>query len=86
LALLIENGYFMLRNKLVLFPFIIFSTGIIANEALLMVQGLGILFQTNNDIYKWLLWGAAIILFTGAFLIAVTRLIVAGQQKNKAIV
>lgn len=86
LALLIENSYFTLKNKLVLFPFIIFSTGIIANEALLMIQGLGILFQTNNDIYKWLLWGAAIILFTGAFLIAATRIIVVRQQKNKAIV
>jgi hypothetical protein len=85
LALLIENSYFTSKNKLVLSPFIIFSTGIIANEALLMIQGLGILFQTNNDIYKWLLWGVAIVLFTGAFLIAITRLIVARQQKNKAI-
>jgi hypothetical protein len=84
LALLIENGYFTLRNKIVLFPFIIFSTGIIGNEFLLMLQGLGILLQTNNDIYKWLLWGVAIILFTGALSIALTRLYIARIQKNKA--
>jgi hypothetical protein len=75
LALLIENGYFTSNNKLIAFPFIIFSAGIILNEFLLMLQGLGILFQTNNDIYKWLLWIAAIILFTGALMIALARLV-----------
>jgi hypothetical protein len=85
LALFIENGYFNLKNKIVLFPFAIFSTGIIANEFLLMLQGLGILLKTNNDIYKWLLWGAAIILFTGALLIVLTRLYIIRVEKNKAI-
>jgi hypothetical protein len=84
LALLIENGYFNYRNKIVLFPFIVFSTGIIANEFLLMLQGLGILLQTNNEIYKWLLWGIAIILFTGAILIALTMLHIIRVEKNKA--
>lgn len=81
LSLLIENGYFTFRNKLILFPFIVFSTGIFANEILLMSQGLGILLQTNNDIYKWLLWGAAIILFTGALSIACTRLYIIRSRK-----
>ena len=81
LALLIENGYFTYRNKVVLFPFIVFSIGIILNEVLLMLQGLGILLNTNNDIFKWLLWGTAIILFAGALLIAISRIIL--SQKNK---
>lgn len=84
LALLIENGYFTLGNRLVRLPFIVFSIGIIANEFLLMLQGLGILLNTNNDIYKWLLWGVAIILFTGTLLIAFTRLYILSKQKNKA--
>jgi hypothetical protein len=84
LAVLIENGYFTKNNKIALFPFIVFSTGIILNEFLLMLQGLGILFNTNNDIYKWLLWGTAIILFTGAVLIALTRLKIIQYEKNKA--
>jgi len=74
LATLIEEGYFTIKSKIVLYPFIIFSAGIIANEFLLMLQGLGILFKTNNDIYKWLLWVTAIVLFTGALLIVFTRI------------
>jgi hypothetical protein len=84
LAVLIENGYFTKDNKIALFPFIVFSSGIILNEFLLMLQGLGILFNTNNDIYKWLLWGAAIILFSGATLIGLNRLRIIQYEKNKA--
>lgn len=84
LAILIQNGYFTKANKIVLFPLIVFSTGIILNEFLLMLQGLGILFNTNNNIYKWLLWGAAIILFSGAVLMVITRLSIVSSEKNKA--
>lgn len=80
----IENGYFTKEKKLIALPLIWFAVGIFANEFLLMLQGLGVLLQTNSDIYKWLLWGAAIILFTGALFIAVTRLTLVSRQKNKA--
>lgn len=83
LAVLIEDGYFTIKNKILLFPFIVFTTGIIANEFLLMLQGLGILFKINNDIYKWLLWGTAIVLFTGALLIALARLYILNYEKKK---
>jgi hypothetical protein len=83
-ALLVENRYFILRGKQIILPFIIFSTGIIANELLLMLQGLGILLNTNNDIYKWLLWGVAIILFIGALSIALSRLYIVSVEKKKA--
>ena len=87
LAILIEKNYFTLNKKTLLFPFIVFATGIFANEFLLMLQGVGILFKTNNDIYKWLLWGAAIVLFTGALLIALARFhIINKEKKNKATV
>jgi hypothetical protein len=84
LAILIQNGYFNKESKVVSFPFFVFSAGILLNEFLLMLQGLGILFNTNNDIYKWLLWGTSIVLFAGAVLIALTRLIVIRNKKNKA--
>lgn len=74
LAQLIEYKYFTTDNRVAAYPFYVFSFGIIANEVLLMIQGLGILFKTNSDLYKWLLWGAAIILFVGAMLIALARL------------
>jgi len=54
--------------------FYLFSFGIFANEMLLMIQGLGILFQTNNDIYKWLLWIISILLFIGAAFILSSRI------------
>ena len=85
LSNLIQNGFFTRENKIISFPLILFSIGVFANEFILMLQGLGILLQTNNDIYKWLLWVAAIILFTGALLIALARLRVVRSQKNKAI-
>jgi len=81
LAVLIEKKFFSIKNQIVLFPFIIFAAGIILNEFLLMLQGLGILFQTNNDIYKWLLWMTAIILFSGALMIALTRLRIISIKK-----
>lgn len=84
LAMFINNDLFTLRNKISNFPFILFSIGIIANETLLAVQGLGILLQTNGEIFKWLLWAVAIILFAGALFITFARLRVARLQKNKA--
>jgi len=51
-----------------------FSSGIILNEAVLLFQGVGILFETTSHVYPWLLWIAAICLFTGAVLMATARL------------
>ncbi|RYZ62112.1 MAG: hypothetical protein EOO14_03225 [Chitinophagaceae bacterium] len=79
---LIEDGYFSREGKVIAFPFLVFSTGIIANEFFLMVQGLGILFKTNSKAFPWLLWGAAILLFTGSVAIAISRL-AAMQSENK---
>lgn len=53
---------------------IFFSSAIILNEATLLFQGVGILFETTSHIYPWLLWIAAICLFTGAVLIITARL------------
>jgi hypothetical protein len=83
LALMTEEGYFTRNNKIVSLPLVIFSVGIFANEFLLMLQGLGILFKTNSHIFKWLLWGAAIILFTGALSIACSRLYIVMKNKQK---
>ena len=55
-------------------PFMVFTLGVIGNEAFLMTQGLEILFKTNSTLYSWLLWGASIVLFTGALFIAIARI------------
>ena len=83
LATLVQDNYFTTNNKIIRFPLFIFLLGIISNELLLMLQGLGILFNTNNDIYKWLLWGASIILFFGAVYIFIARLSVTIKQNKK---
>jgi hypothetical protein len=64
---LVEEGHYSLTPKGSRIPLYVFTIGIFANEIFLMVQGLSILFKTNNQIYQWLLWFAAIFLFTGAF-------------------
>src|SRR6187397_1102717 len=83
LATLVQDNYFTTNNKIIRFPLFTFLLGIIANELLLMLHGLGILFNTNNDIYKWLLWGASIILFFGAVYIFIARLSVTIKQNKK---
>jgi hypothetical protein len=69
LSVLVDIQFFKRRNY---YAIVVFSVGIFANEILLMLQGLGVLLKTNNDIYKWLLWVAAIILFTGALLMTIS--------------
>jgi len=56
------------------FALIFFSCAIILNEATLLFQGVGILLETTSHVYPWLLWIAAICLFTGAVLIFIARL------------
>ncbi len=74
LSNLIESNYFNGKNeKLIKLPFYIFGFGIISNEIILMLQGLGILFETNSFIFNWLLWGAGIILLHGALQIYLMR-------------
>ena len=65
---------FNVKNTLTRFALIFFSSAIILNEIILMCQGVGILFDTNSQIFSWLLWIGANLLFTGTVLIMATRL------------
>ncbi|MEP6684804.1 MAG: hypothetical protein ABJA35_16145 [Parafilimonas sp.] len=56
------------------FALVFFSSAILLNEIVLLFQGVGILFETTSHIYPWLLWSAAICLFTGAILLITSRL------------
>lgn len=47
----------------------VFTAGVLMQEALLAVQGTSLLLGTNSPLYNWLLWVAAIMLFTGALLL-----------------
>ena len=74
LANLLEKDLFVKTRSRIVLSFHLFSFGIFANEVLLMIQGLGIFFRTNNEIYKWLLWVTSILLFIGAVSILASRL------------
>ena len=83
LSSLTGSGYFIKNGKTIQMPLLFFGFGIIANEAILMLQGLEILFKSNSILYSWLLWFAGIILFTGALLIVFAYYSSTGLEVNK---
>lgn len=76
LSYLAEQGFFKRGERNVHFPVLLFSAGIIVNELLLGLQGLGVLFKTNSYLFNWLLWFDSILLFLGAVSIALSQLFI----------
>jgi len=74
LSSIIEDGHFHSDGRSIRISFGIFTFGVIANEVLLMLQGLGILFFYNTSVYNWLLWLNSIILAVGSAMIAIVQL------------
>lgn len=83
LSNLIESDYFTRHQRVIRAPFLVFAAGVIVNETFLMLQGLSVLLETNSDSFKWLLWGASILLFLGALLVALARFSVVQAEKKK---
>ncbi|MEJ7626882.1 MAG: hypothetical protein WKF35_08465 [Ferruginibacter sp.] len=84
LAVYIEQGIFTMRDRLLKFPIFVFTAGIFLNELILFLQGLVILLKFNSEIFKWLLWLAAIVLFAGACMMVVARIKVHAKKKDTA--
>ncbi len=61
---------------------LIFSSGVIINEVLLMLQGLTQIFMKFYPIFMWLLWGTMIWLVSGAILIFISRIKLINQAKD----
>lgn len=72
LAYLIHINFFEMEKRMVKAGIIIFTVSVIANEIILMTQGLSEMMNRNSPFYPWLLWWAAIGLFSGAFLISLS--------------
>jgi len=72
LAHLIHTKYFEIDTGTAKTGIIVFTVAVITNEAVLMTQGLSGMMMKNSSIYPWLLWAAAIGLFTGALLISIS--------------
>ena len=75
LAWYAQYGVLDKRIKFTNLAIIYFSIGVILNEAILMVQGLGSMFIIGYAIFSWLLWAASIWLLSGAFMIGVARML-----------
>lgn len=58
--------FFAKRESLSKKAIILFTVAVIANEGILMIQGLSAMFMLSSPVYPWLLWIAAILLFCGA--------------------
>ena len=71
---LVEEKYFSISGKIFQWPFVVFIIGVVANEAVLMLQGLGILFNINSQMYSWMLWYISAILMIGAGWLFLMRL------------
>ena len=63
---------------------VVFSSGVIINELLLMSQGLTQIFMQFYPIFMWLLWGTMIWLLLGAILIFIARIREIVQAKKQA--
>lgn len=62
---------------------LIFASGVIINELLLMSQGLTQIFMQFYPIFMWLLWGTMIWLLLGAILIFTARIRETTQAKKR---
>lgn len=69
----IEQGAILWSKMISRIAVIYFSAAIIINEGILLVDGIGLMFRTTSQIYGWLIWIAAILLFTGALLLLIAR-------------
>jgi hypothetical protein len=70
LAHFIQTNLLALKG-MIPFAITVFITGVIVNEIILFVQGLGVMLMMSSGIVNWLLLGAAVLLFFGAAMTAV---------------
>ena len=68
----IEDGVFAMRTVFAKMALGLFAFGIVAQEVVLMVQGIGLLLGSANPIYHYLLWLISLLLFLGATLVAIS--------------
>jgi hypothetical protein len=80
----VNDNVFRLERTISETAIVFFSSAIVINETILLVDGIGLMFYTTNPVYAWLLWIASILLFAGTCLILAAR--IANFKKAKPIV
>jgi hypothetical protein len=74
LAYLGQRGELSVKDNFTRIAFLVFTFGVVSNEAFLMAQGLGVMLFISSSLFPWLLWITSIILFAGALLIGIARI------------
>ena len=74
----VQKGYLNPKLKFTSLALVFFTVGIILNEGVLMLQGLGAMFIISYSIFPLLLWYISIWLLSGTFMIGVARML--GKQ------
>jgi hypothetical protein len=80
----VSGNVFPIERTISKTAIVFFSSAIVINETILLVDGIGLMFYTTNPVYSWLLWIASILLFAGTCLILTAR--IANFKKAKPIV
>jgi hypothetical protein len=74
IAYFTQQGILNGRSYFAKFALAVFTLAVVINEILLMLQGLGTLLITSSPLFSWYLWGAGLLLFVGAVLVAIARI------------
>lgn len=70
LSAYMEMGVLSTRNAFTRIAIGGFIIAVIAQEMILMIQGVGLLMGNTSPVYNWLLWGISIMLAISAILIS----------------
>lgn len=74
LACYVQKKLLNIKIKLTGYALTIFLLGVVCNEIILMLQGLGAMFLKSSYLFAWLLWAISICLLSGAILIFTARI------------
>lgn len=74
MAYFTQKGILNSKNLFTRFALLFFTLAVVINEILLVLQGVGAILIVGSPLYPWYLLGAAILLFSGALLIAFARM------------
>lgn len=80
LAHLLNSAVLNPQSKFTRNAIIVFASAILANEAVLMIQGFGNMLMIGNSMYSCMLWIISLWLLTGTFLILISRFKYAGSD------
>jgi hypothetical protein len=70
------------NSKLSSLGLFVFTSSVVINEILLMSQGLGIMLMESSKLFPWMLWVAALGLFTSSMLLVISRFEIVKNKKR----